>query len=162
MRRAMVLCTDHVVTPAHLMFDDWLTGSAVIPAHANTPPHEAVVPTRADSLEVVSSPACSTSGLGENQSPCAPKNTPAHETSVWAHMISRSSSPSWTVPTPEAAFSNTDLQSAARMNEHQVIMATLAATPSKTEAAKRLGISPRTLRYKLAQLREHGLSMANA
>ena len=48
------------------------------------------------------------------------------------------------------------------MNEHQVIMATLAATPSKTEAAKRLGISPCTLRYKLAQLREHGLSMANA
>jgi two-component system response regulator FlrC len=55
-----------------------------------------------------------------------------------------------------------DLHSAARMNEHQVIMATLAATPSKTEAAKRLGISPRTLRYKLAQLREHGLGMASA
>jgi two-component system response regulator FlrC len=56
----------------------------------------------------------------------------------------------------------TDLHSAARMNEHQVIMATLASTPSKTEAAKRLGISPRTLRYKMAQLREHGLAMASA
>jgi len=56
----------------------------------------------------------------------------------------------------------TDLQSAVRLNEHQVIMATLASTPSKTEAAKRLGISPRTLRYKLAQLREHGLNMATA
>ena len=55
-----------------------------------------------------------------------------------------------------------DLQSAVRMNERQVIMATLASTPSKTEAAKRLGISPRTLRYKMAQLREHGLSMASA
>jgi two-component system response regulator FlrC len=53
-----------------------------------------------------------------------------------------------------------DLQSAVRQNEHQVIMATLASTPSKTEAAKRLGISPRTLRYKMAQLREHGLAMA--
>lgn len=61
-----------------------------------------------------------------------------------------------------AAAPATDLHSAARMNEHQVIMATLATTPSKTEAAKRLGISPRTLRYKLAQLREHGLGMANA
>ena len=61
-----------------------------------------------------------------------------------------------------AAALATDLHSAARMNEHQVIMATLATTPSKTEAAKRLGISPRTLRYKLAQLREHGLGMANA
>ena len=55
-----------------------------------------------------------------------------------------------------------DLHSAARLNEHQVIMATLAATPNKTEAAKRLGISPRTLRYKLAQLREMGLGMATA
>ena len=62
-------------------------------------------------------------------------------------------------PTPALA---TDLQSAVRMNEHQVIMATLASTPSKTEAAKRLGISPRTLRYKMAQLREHGLNMASA
>jgi two-component system response regulator FlrC len=53
-----------------------------------------------------------------------------------------------------------DLQSANRINEHQVIMATLASTPSKTEAAKRLGISPRTLRYKLAQLREMGLGLA--
>jgi two-component system response regulator FlrC len=55
-----------------------------------------------------------------------------------------------------------DLQSAVRLNEHQVIMATLASTPSKTEAAKRLGISPRTLRYKMAQLREHGMNMAAA
>lgn len=55
-----------------------------------------------------------------------------------------------------------DLQSAVRLNEHQVIMATLASTPSKTEAAKRLGISPRTLRYKMAQLREHGLAVASA
>jgi two-component system response regulator FlrC len=57
---------------------------------------------------------------------------------------------------------NTDLHSATRLSEHQVIMATLASTPSKSEAAKRLGISPRTLRYKMAQLREHGLSLASA
>jgi two-component system response regulator FlrC len=62
----------------------------------------------------------------------------------------------------EASTLPTNLNSAARINEHQVIMATLANTPSKTEAAKRLGISPRTLRYKLAQLREHGLGMASA
>ena len=56
----------------------------------------------------------------------------------------------------------TDLSSATRLNEHQVIMATLAATNSKTEAARQLGISPRTLRYKLAQLRQHGLGMGMA
>ena len=53
----------------------------------------------------------------------------------------------------------TGLSRATRLNEHQVIMATLATTRSKTEAARQLGISPRTLRYKLAQLRELGLGM---
>ena len=53
-----------------------------------------------------------------------------------------------------------DLQSATRLSEHQVIMATLAESTNREEAARRLGISPRTLRYKLAQFKAHGLSMA--
>jgi len=160
MRRAMVLCTDHVVTPAHLMFDDWLTGSVVIPATAHSTPPQAVMPPQAASVEAFSSPAFTSIGNAESTSTGTSEQAPAHEPSGWTHMTGQPSS--WSLPTPEAAPSTTDLQSAARMNEHQVIMATLAATPSKTEAAKRLGISPRTLRYKLAQLREHGLSMASA
>jgi two-component system response regulator FlrC len=31
MRRAVVLCTDHHITPAHLMFDDWLTHHIAAP-----------------------------------------------------------------------------------------------------------------------------------
>ncbi len=53
-----------------------------------------------------------------------------------------------------------DLNSTTRLNEHQVIMATLAQTRSREEAARRLGISPRTLRYKLAQFKAMGLGMA--
>ena len=53
-----------------------------------------------------------------------------------------------------------DLHHAVRLNEHQLIMATIAASPSRQEAAKRLGISPRTLRYKLAQMRDMGLPMS--
>jgi two-component system, response regulator FlrC len=117
MRRAMVLCADHVVTPGHLMFDDWLTASALVAA-----------PTMPSSNAVGTLPAA---------------------TYVPSAVL-------------EEMPQVTDLNSAARMNEHQVIMATLANTPSKTEAAKVLGISPRTLRYKLAQLREHGLGMATA
>lgn len=162
MRRAMVLCTDHVVTPAHLMFDDWLTSAVVIPATSHSTPHEAFVASRTANMEDTSQNACATRGHGEQPSFGTTENAPADENTAWTAMAGRSSNATWTVPTPEAAPSATDLQSAARMNEHQVIMATLAATPSKTEAAKRLGISPRTLRYKLAQLREHGLSMANA
>ena len=153
MRRAMVLCADHVVTPAHLMFDDWLTATAPAPTSIATPPCSpapdlppVVQPFMADSVQAM--------GLNEPIDAI-----PALQAS-WAPVdMAQVSAPAL----PEAAAAPaTDLHSAARMNEHQVIMATLATTPSKTEAAKRLGISPRTLRYKLAQLREHGLGMANA
>ena len=133
MRRAMVLCPDHVVTPAHLMFDDWLTTeltSGAVAAPVSGP--RAPVATASDTF-------------GMPEQPLSP-------------MLS--AGPQMQEATPMPAVQ--DLHSASRMNEHQVIMATLAATPSKLEAAKRLGISPRTLRYKLAQLREHGLSMAAA
>ena len=50
-----------------------------------------------------------------------------------------------------------DLHSATRHNELRIILATLSATRSRAEAALRLGISPRTLRYKLAQMRAQGL-----
>ena len=55
-----------------------------------------------------------------------------------------------------------DLSQAVRQNEHQIILAALAATRSKNEAAQRLGISPRTLRYKMARLRESGLNLTLA
>ncbi len=62
------------------------------------------------------------------------------------------------VETPASA----DLNHSVRQNEHQIILAALAATRSKNEAAQRLGISPRTLRYKMARLRENGLSLSLA
>jgi two-component system response regulator FlrC len=135
MRRAMVLCTDHVVTPAHLMFDDWLTASTAAPVTVAVSAEPATLPTPVNPMvcfDEFMNAAKSNLGLQEP------------------------------VMADETESLPTDLHSAARMNEHQVIMATLASTPSKTEAAKRLGISPRTLRYKLAQLREHGLGMASA
>lgn len=55
-----------------------------------------------------------------------------------------------------------DLQSAVRHNEHQMIVAAIQSTATRSDAAKKLGISPRTLRYKIAQLREHGLAVASA
>jgi len=135
MRRAMVLCPDHVVTPAHLMFDDWLTAASL----AQTPE------------------------MTQEQAPTSLVQ-PVMVESTYAMVPTESFTTSTGIlATPdEPSPAVTDLNSAARMNEHQVIMATLANTPSKTEAAKRLGISPRTLRYKLAQLREHGLGMASA
>jgi two-component system response regulator FlrC len=56
--------------------------------------------------------------------------------------------------------SSAGLSSAVKTSEQHMILAALAATRSRNEAAERLGISPRTLRYKLAQLRERGVSLA--
>ena len=55
-----------------------------------------------------------------------------------------------------------DLMSAVKASEHQVILAAIQATDNRVDAAKKLGISPRTLRYKLAQLRERGMDLALA
>ena len=55
-----------------------------------------------------------------------------------------------------------DLQDAVKKSEHQMISAALQSTDSRLEAAKLLGISPRTLRYKMAQLRERGIHVSTS
>jgi len=161
MRRAMVLCPDHCVTPAHLMFDDWLTSET--PAMASMPQAPAAMPANTWSvpspIQAPTDAATSSEALPPLQ-PLMPApvsySTPAMAEALDAQRPAMGSETAATAATAQ------DLQSAARLNEHQVIMATLASTPSKMEAAKRLGISPRTLRYKLAQLREHGLGLQTA
>ena len=57
---------------------------------------------------------------------------------------------------PESA-APINLDSAVKASELQVIMAAIQSTDSRLEAAAKLGISPRTLRYKLAQMRTRGM-----
>jgi len=121
-RRAMVLCTDGLVTAVHLMFDDWSAADTAVPQAANWAP----------------TPAAVVEAVVEAETP----------TAVAAAAGAA------------AAGSAGNLHHAVRINEHQLIMATIAASPSRNEAAKRLGISPRTLRYKLAQLKTRGLPVA--
>ncbi len=69
------------------------------------------------------------------------------------------------VPLSAAAVVDTrgpDLYSAVRVSQHRAILAALRAASSRNEAARVLGISPRTLRYKLAQLKDHGFTLAMA
>lgn len=81
--------------------------------------------------------------------------------------------PSWTLAEerPRAAnmpvadevpAGNAGLDSAIRASEHRAISAALRTSANRIDAAKALGISPRTLRYKLAQLRSCGYPIANA
>jgi two-component system response regulator FlrC len=50
-------------------------------------------------------------------------------------------------------------QQAVQINEHQLILSAIQSTLSRMDAARKLGISPRTLRYKIARLRESGLAL---
>ena len=52
------------------------------------------------------------------------------------------------------------LPAAVRDNEVRIVRAALAANSTRDEAARQLGISPRTLRHKLAQWRQQGLLTA--
>ncbi len=162
MRRAMVLCPDHCITPGHLMFDDWIEELSEMPAPAIASPEQPAAVTSqshtpAHALQVWNSQTHDSSTLpatnaGDQYEPGAAMLKEPLESAVPPSLHQP-------VATTGHAVLPTDLHSAARLNEHQIIMATLASTPSKQEAAKRLGISPRTLRYKLAQLREMGLGM---
>ncbi len=49
------------------------------------------------------------------------------------------------------------LSAAVKSSEYQAVMAAIKSSSNRSEAAKKLGISPRSLRYKMAQFRERGL-----
>ena len=158
MRRAMVLCPDQLITPAHLMFDEGFQ-DLVSPRSASAP---ASVPVPAPSALPWSDPVVSEHApTASTAAPPSPEISHVPPTAA-AVAVAHGELSEANLPALPSVAAMQDLHSAARLNEHQVIMATLATTPNKTEAAKRLGISPRTLRYKLAQLREMGLGMASA
>jgi two-component system response regulator FlrC len=93
----------------------------------------------------------------------------------------RAVTPAWAMPSPsdtdmpghmahrstsgdniQLPLDGLDLQHAVKASEHQMILSAIQTTESRVEAARKLGISPRTLRYKLAQLRERGMHLAFA
>src|SRR5690348_4445203 len=64
------------------------------------------------------------------------------------------------VAPPEPTAS--ELRGSLRATEKQILLAALRAGSSRREVAEQLGISPRTLRYKLAQLRSAGVDVPAA
>jgi two-component system response regulator FlrC len=135
-QRAVVLCTGRVITPAHLMFDEAQTmDMQVLPEEAMCAPAE-------------DRPLWSAS---------APMADLPIETTVTSP-----SEHSFMAPVSSDSLLSGDLFSAVKSSEHQVILAALQASDNRLDAAKKLGISPRTLRYKLAQLRERGVELSFA
>jgi len=65
-----------------------------------------------------------------------------------------------TSATEDNAVIASNLQEAVKSSEHQMILAAIQTTESRMEAAAKLGISPRTLRYKLAKLKADNSNLA--
>ncbi|MFM7342779.1 MAG: sigma-54 dependent transcriptional regulator [Betaproteobacteria bacterium] len=141
--RAVVLCTGDEITPAHLMFDE----PAQIAAAASRRP-----------LPV--EPSDPGSGSPATTVPIAASQASGFEPQTFTAALSEAMPPLADCVSPAGAGSQepTSLQQAVQMNEHQLIMAAIQSTLSRMDAARKLGISPRTLRYKIAKLRESGLA----
>jgi two-component system response regulator FlrC len=136
-QRAVVLCADQHIDAHHLMFDD------------------------AADLDM---------RLSKDLLP-APAATPATEHTTHAAVANATPVSQFGMPTEALRFPDTsnsednaviasNLQEAVKSSEHQMILAAIQTTESRMEAAAKLGISPRTLRYKLAKLKAENGSMA--
>ena len=64
-------------------------------------------------------------------------------------------------PLPVAAAGHSALANTLAQAEQQIILQALRAADSRERVAARLGISPRTLRYKLARMRAAGVDLAS-
>jgi two-component system response regulator FlrC len=139
--RAVVLCTGEVITPAHLMFDE--------PAELQVPSAPEMMPAEVAAALSQPTPPSTYSDGGMAARPAAFEPQPA----PWQPSAA----------SPQAAEAVTEpasLQQAVQINEHQLILSAIQSTLSRMDAARKLGISPRTLRYKIARLRESGLALA--
>ena len=131
-QRAVVLCSDQHIEAHHLMFDDAADMQLHMAQELVNAPVAAVAPT------FTTAPA----------SPVASFSMPTEALRY---------------PDTSAAEDNaviaSNLQEAVKSSEHQMILAAIQTTDSRMEAAAKLGISPRTLRYKLAKLKAENGSM---
>jgi two-component system, response regulator FlrC len=138
-QRAVVLCPDGHIDIMHLMFDD----APLTSEHLNLDAASYDSSDTAASLTVVPStnetPTASPFAQMDNLTP----------TSVFNH-----------VPSKASVSGASNLQDAVKSSEHQMILAAIQTTDSRMEAAAKLGISPRTLRYKLAKLKAESGNVA--
>jgi len=134
-QRAVVLSGGRTISPAHLMFDDAQMDEQAMPA---MPPMPAM-----PALPVME--AALPQALAQAPAAASAATAPTY----FAPIETREE------PTTLAPI---NLDSAVKASELQVIMAAIQSTDSRLEAAAKLGISPRTLRYKLAQMRTRGMT----
>jgi two-component system response regulator FlrC len=184
-QRAVVLCTGRTITPAHLMFDESIPSleSAALTAANNSATGVSIdmsTPLFAPPTQQPAVPVASAFGSLNSAAAHAVADV-ASAMMSGAAAQQRAVTPAWAMPSPsdtdkpghmahrsvsgdniQLPLDGLDLQHAVKASEHQMIVSAIQTTESRVEAARKLGISPRTLRYKLAQLRERGMHLAFA
>jgi len=186
-QRAVVLCSGKTISTGHLMFDEAQSQELLMNPHAPLLTENGQINDFLMSADgVTSQPQSATSASGLETSFSSifpPVSTSAQSHSGLSSMDFQAPSPA-KVSSEQAFTSHSNSQNftqnagyvfsastsaepinlahAVKSSEHQAILAVLQSTNSRTEAAEKLGISPRTLRYKLAQLRERGMSVSLA
>jgi two-component system response regulator FlrC len=132
-QRAVVLCSDQHIETHHLMFDD----AADMNLHLSQE-------FSADSAGAETTNKSVSSMLPVSQLGMPNEALRFPDTSA----------------TEDNAVIASNLQEAVKTSEHQMILAAIQTTESRMEAAAKLGISPRTLRYKLAKLKADNSNLA--
>ncbi len=177
-QRAVVLCSADTITTDHLMFDEATPsfanqGGMGGNGSGNGNGYGSFGHSQLDSSNTTS--AFSAFAADSLQSPVADitsalaKNVISNEGKQYLPLpVSRPNTASY-LQGPNSLSddavngnANVDLSSAVKASEHLVIMSAIKTSENRIEAAKKLGISPRTLRYKLAQLRDRGMTMSFA
>jgi two-component system response regulator FlrC len=92
----------------------------------------------------------------------APSNDPSEHDSMSAFALTAptSAQASMQAHASMPALAPTHLHAAVQHSENHAIRVALETSRSREEAAQKLGISPRTLRYKLARLRDTASSLS--
>ena len=178
-QRALVLCPDRTLTEDHLLFDD--------DVFAEQAGGMSALPTMSAGMSVVRPPTeCADAGLSAASTVMDGASAGMlRETSVMPMPGAASGLVGSTFvdePSPSAGDGVSlpgtaarvipgvhaeppavaGLQWAVRHSELRVILDAIRSTSSREAAARLLGISPRTLRYKLAQMRDLGMMTAEA
>ncbi|MGI9150883.1 MAG: helix-turn-helix domain-containing protein, partial [Limnohabitans sp.] len=137
-QRAVVLSGGRTISPAHLMFDDAQMDEQAMPAMPTLP---------AELPQAFAQQAAAPAYV-----PATPAVAPL------AHVVPNATYAAAPIEMREEPTAPVNLEHAVKASELQVIMAAIQSTDSRMEAAAKLGISPRTLRYKLAQMRSRGMT----
>jgi len=155
-QRAIVLTGDDLIRPEHVMFDEPTNAAQATSVQSVLDPQEAgdfVIDPAPTQETVLQEEHAVPMTSGYAVSTAAPVRD--HDAVTWQEARPPIGSAS-------VLSDGTDLHTAVRSSERLVIMEAIRTTPSREAAAKKLGISPRTLRYKIAQLRQMGMGLSEA